>query len=330
MAEPQAGLSNAQNEQQQQVEQQQQNGAQDADGGEGGEKKPETAARTYTQEELDRILGKVRKNARYLGRKEAEAELRSQGATATQARETVDRQQQETRDEGPPVQKEGESWEEFVERKAEYAGRKGARDEREKLNKEDGERKAAEQRKTAERTFKQRTDSYIKDHPDFAEKVESAENVMISGSMADVIQESEIGPQILNHLIDHPDESERIAGLSPIAAARALGKIEAAIEAETKAAAAAKGEKKDGDDKAEDDDGAAGGERDTNSQAQQTRDADGKFTPAGKRAAPAPIEPGSARSANANSAPSDKDDMNTWMKKRDAEDRKERLARRGR
>jgi hypothetical protein len=329
MAEAQAGQGNAQQQEgdTQQADKQQGNdgqGAQDgADGGDGQQPKGQQAARTYSQEELDRILGKVRKNARYLGRKEAESELRSQGATAQQARDTVDRQQQQAKDEGPPEQKDGESWEQFIERKAEYAGRKAAREERERGAKEDGERKAAEQRTTTEREFKKRAAETKKDIPDLYDVLESAEDVMISNVMGEAIQESPIGPRILYHLVKNPEEAARIAGLSPTAAAREIGKLEAKLEAGiTKAPAPKEGGEDGNDDTQGDGKGDGAGKADDLPQ----RRGDGTFKPA-KKPAPDPIEPGSARSANANAAPSDKDDMKTWVAKREAEEAAKRRGR---
>lgn len=47
--------------------------------------------------------------------------------------------------------------------------------------------------------------------------------------MAAVIWESEIGPEIAYHLAKNPDEALRICNLTPLAQAREIGKIEAAL-----------------------------------------------------------------------------------------------------
>jgi hypothetical protein len=47
--------------------------------------------------------------------------------------------------------------------------------------------------------------------------------------MAEAIIESEKGAEVLYHLGSHPDEAKRIAMLSPLAAARELGRIEARL-----------------------------------------------------------------------------------------------------
>lgn len=56
-------------------------------------------------------------------------------------------------------------------------------------------------------------------------------NPPTSPAMLEVIAESEVGPQIGIYLAKHPDESAAIARMSPIAAARHLGRIEAQLSA---------------------------------------------------------------------------------------------------
>ncbi len=55
--------------------------------------------------------------------------------------------------------------------------------------------------------------------------------VPISNAMAEVIRESEVSPKILRHLANNKAEATRIYALSPLAAARELGRIEAKIMA---------------------------------------------------------------------------------------------------
>lgn len=56
-------------------------------------------------------------------------------------------------------------------------------------------------------------------------------NVPITESMAQVIRDSELGPDVAYHLGKNPAEAARIAGLSPIAQAKELGKLEVALSA---------------------------------------------------------------------------------------------------
>jgi hypothetical protein len=76
--------------------------------------------------------------------------------------------------------------------------------------------------------------------PDFEERYSEASTMPISRAMHETIIESEHGPELAYHLATHPDEAARIAKLSPLAAARELGKIEAAITTPPAKPAAAK------------------------------------------------------------------------------------------
>lgn len=64
---------------------------------------------------------------------------------------------------------------------------------------------------------------------DFDEVTTEAGNLPISEAMHVTIFESERGPELAYHLAQHPEEAKRIASLTPLAAARELGKLEAAL-----------------------------------------------------------------------------------------------------
>lgn len=85
--------------------------------------------------------------------------------------------------------------------------------------------------------FDKRQAEFAKSKPDYAEKVIENPSLPISQTMAEVIRESEIGPQIAYHLADHPEIAESIARLSPLAQAREIGRIEAKLEVQKAAPA---------------------------------------------------------------------------------------------
>lgn len=328
MAEAQAGQ---QSEAQQQNEHQE---GREQEGQDGEQQQQRQAERTYTQAELDRILGKVRKNARYLGRKEAEAELVRQGATRQQAEQTVDRQQEQQKPEAPK-RDDFDNYEDYLISRARYEGAQGSREDREKADKEARERTVAEQRKKTQGEFKKRADALMKEDPAWAEKIESAEGVLITEVMGDEIQESEMGPRILGHLVDNPDEAERIAGLPERAQRREIVKLEAKIAAELKVKAKPQGEEGDEEEKDEkegearedesaDADGKGKGK-------DEDRGDDGRFKAQdkGSRKAPEPIEPGTGRGANQDRGPTDKDSDTGWFAKRLAQEKAERARQRG-
>lgn len=87
-----------------------------------------------------------------------------------------------------------------------------------------------------------RRDAYAAAHPEFAAKTHDLLGALRAGTLfGDAILESEVGPQMAQHLAEHPEEVERIAALSPNSALRALGKIEAIYETPTTSASASAG-----------------------------------------------------------------------------------------
>lgn len=319
MAEAQAGQGNAQQVEQQGAEQQ--HARVEGEGGEQQEK--QEAGRTYTQAELDRILGKVRKNARYLGRKEAEAELVSRGATRQEAEKTVDRQQEQQAQ--PPKRESFESYEDYLDARADFRARNATRDERAAQDKADRERRVSDERQRIDREFAKHAKAAIAKHPEIAEAIESADDVQMSETMGDAVKEAgEIGIHILHYLVEHPEEAARISALeSKNAQTREIGKLEARIEAELKAKAKPKkeeGEEQEGEAREEESAEDKGEGKDAE------RDGDGRFKAQekGSRKAPDPIEPGTGRSANQDRGPNDKDSDAGWFAKRVAQERAER------
>lgn len=65
--------------------------------------------------------------------------------------------------------------------------------------------------------------------PDFNEVVEGS-GIRLSDVMYDTILESESGPKLLYHLATNPADAERIAGMTPIGAVRALTLIEEGLK----------------------------------------------------------------------------------------------------
>ena len=71
-------------------------------------------------------------------------------------------------------------------------------------------------------------------HPDIFEVIERP---VFTPAMREAIWSSEIGAQIAYHLWQHHAEAMRIGGLSPVAVAREIGKIEAKLGAAPAASA---------------------------------------------------------------------------------------------
>lgn len=70
---------------------------------------------------------------------------------------------------------------------------------------------------------------FSKAHPDFQEVVEDVTDIPMSLAVQALLLESDNGPELAYALAKDKDEYARICGLSPLAAARAIGRMEAKI-----------------------------------------------------------------------------------------------------
>lgn len=81
--------------------------------------------------------------------------------------------------------------------------------------------------------FQQKAAEYASQTPDFNDAMQTLVTLPIAdaqaNAMMEVIADSDMGPQLVHHLGTNPTEAMRIAGLSPMAAARELGRIEARL-----------------------------------------------------------------------------------------------------
>ena len=180
---------------------------------------PVKETKTYTQEDLDRIAAKIKKNARYQARKEVEAFYKGRDS-----RPEVKEVKQEDK---PPERAQFENYEDFLEAKADYVGRKAVREERAKSEQEHLTNKSVEAKQTVFNNFQNKVKEK---YPDMEERIEAISEISMSDSVLQAIAESDVGPDILNHFANNPKDCERIAALSPSSAIRELGKLEARLE----------------------------------------------------------------------------------------------------
>ena len=97
---------------------------------------------------------------------------------------------------------------------------------------EDLERRADEARQKVISTWANKVAAAKSEIPDFDDMVASS-GVAVSDPIRDAILESDVGPQILYHLAKEDDLAKRIASMSPFAALREIGKLEAKFETQT-------------------------------------------------------------------------------------------------
>jgi hypothetical protein len=98
----------------------------------------------------------------------------------------------------------------------------------EKLNARLTEREQLSEKEKLTKSFLAREAEFSKATPDYKEKVYDP-TLQITPVMAEVIAQSDEGPAIAYHLANNPELASQIARLSPMAAAREIGRIEAGL-----------------------------------------------------------------------------------------------------
>jgi len=161
---------------------------------------PTDASKTFTQEELDAIVGKRLAREQRKWEREQAQKAKSQ-----------------------PVPSEPLKADDFADTQT-YADALAERKAQELLAKRDAE---AERQATLD-AYHDREEEARNKYDDF-EQVAYNPDLPITDEMAEVIKDSALGPDVAYHLGKNPAEARRIARLTPLAQARELGKIEATL-----------------------------------------------------------------------------------------------------
>jgi hypothetical protein len=162
---------------------------------------PESAAKTFSQEELDAAIGKrLAREQRKWERDQAQRQAEQQVLRAP-----VD---------VPPV-------DQFESPEA-YADALAFKKAEELIAKRD----AAKQKATVLDSYHEREEEARTKYDDF-EQVAYNPNVRITDVMAETIQSSDVGPDVAYYLGANPKEADRISRLSPFMQAKEIGRIEA-------------------------------------------------------------------------------------------------------
>ncbi len=212
-------------------------GGETASGKEGGESADDGGAkkesRTYTQDEVDEITRRVRRNVRHFTRKETEAELYEK-FLADQRKGSASEPAAKAQESARPKRDDFATYEEFVKADAVYEALQAVEARNKKEVAETSARQKAESAQQHERNFAEGVEKARKEIPDFDDVIESSEAPM-NDTMRELILESSVGPQLAYHLATHLEDARRIVNLSERQITRELAKIEAAIEAKQKA-----------------------------------------------------------------------------------------------
>lgn len=164
------------------------------------------ASKTFTQEELDAIVGKRLAREQRKWEREQAQRLSEQQA----------RQQQQPADLAP---EQFETYEDYADALAERKAQQLL-----------ARREAEQQQRALVEAYHEREEA-VRDKYDDFEMVAYNPELPVTEVMARAIQASEIGPEVLYHLGTNPKEAARISRLDPILQAREIGKIEVQLGA---------------------------------------------------------------------------------------------------
>lgn len=176
----------------------------------GSEEKPQEKPKRSARERINELTRRAH---------EAERE-------AQHWREVAERKPAESSDK-PSPDKFG-SYDEYVEALADWRA-----DQRvaESFKRRDAERSQAAEARAAEakaQAWHERQSNFREATPDY-DAVVGKSSVQVAPHVVDTLLDSDSGPELAYHLAKHPETVRRINALSPLAAAREIGRIEASL-----------------------------------------------------------------------------------------------------
>ena len=176
----------------------------------GGEEKPQEKPKRSARERINELTKRAH-----------EAEREAQRWREAAERKTADPSEK------PNPDKFG-SYDEYVEALADWKA-----DQRvaESFKRRDAERSQAAEARAAEakaQAWAERQSEFREATPDY-DAVVGKSAVQIAPHVVDTLLDSDSGPELAYHLAKHPETVKRINALSPLSAARELGRIEATL-----------------------------------------------------------------------------------------------------
>jgi hypothetical protein len=134
----------------------------------------------------------------------------------------------QTQAEPAPKEEDFASYDDFLRATARWEVKQELAQERQRQQEEAKQREQQQTYQQRVQSFQQRMQTFAAEHPDF-QQVALNPSVPITDAMQEAILDSDMGPQVAYHLGQHPEEAARIARMSPYAAAREIGRIEARL-----------------------------------------------------------------------------------------------------
>lgn len=165
--------------------------------------------------------------------KQREQERREKDYWREQAQRREPKEEKVVIPEGEPKESDYNSYSEYLRALTKFELNQRISQERENSTKAEREYQAQQ----AIRSFDDKAEKLREQFDDFDDVAFG--NFPVTKPMSEAILESDLGPEILYHLGNNPKEAARIARLSPFAAAREIGKLEAKLPELKKSASAA-------------------------------------------------------------------------------------------
>lgn len=172
---------------------------------------------------------RIHKLTSKLSAKEQEAEYwKGEALKASKSKDPEQRPaQKEAATAGRPKEEEFDSHAEYVEALTDW-----------KLDQKLSDRDARDRQTKVQTEFQKRVSTHVErvnafksEHDDFDEALEDVDDIPISVAVQEVILDSDNGPELMYELAKNRAEYARICALSPLAAARELGKFESKLNA---------------------------------------------------------------------------------------------------
>jgi len=181
----------------------------------------EPTEKSHTQKRIDKISGKnarlAEENAYLKGKIDAQKESQTPKEPETELVK--------------PNRDDFDDYDDYTEALTDYKldVRLDERDKANAVKASENEAKTAKDK--AQESFNEQISKARGKHEDFDEVVMNNQDVAITDSMLNVMQESTLGAEVAYHLGKNPEEALRIAKLSPTAQAMAIGRIEGTLDA---------------------------------------------------------------------------------------------------
>jgi Asp-tRNA(Asn)/Glu-tRNA(Gln) amidotransferase A subunit family amidase len=179
-------------------------------------------------DELEERLPKgVRKSIDRLTRQkyELQAERDAYRREIEQLRQGQNQPVKQAQPEAPTLEQFGGDWDKYIEAKAEYVADKKFAEREAQQSQRQSQEQAQRVQMDAASNFQRAAHKASQVYPDFEEVMGTSEAIVTPAMQQAIFALGETGPDVAYYLAKNPDEADRIARMSPYAAAAEIGFI---------------------------------------------------------------------------------------------------------